>query len=134
MSDPLNGLAALHYFAGDLVRAEAAFREALRAAERWDLVHVEGYVLINLGEVILKRGDSDAATITLRVALARHEVLGNDEGVAESQRLLAEAALAASDLPAAREWAAAASASAERVGAPHLVEEAARVAGLVAAR
>lgn len=125
--DALNGRAALHYFAGDLERAEAAFREALHAAERWDLVHVEGYILTNLGEVTLKRGDGDGATKTLRVALARHEALGNDEGVAESQRLLAEAALAAGDLATAREWATAARASAERVGAAQLVAEAVRV-------
>ncbi len=131
--DALNGLGALHFFAGELARAEGTFRDALEAAERWDLVHVEGYALTNLAEVLLAQGRAAEAAPRLETALARHAALENDEGVTESARLLAEARLALGDRDGAISAVAQATQSALRVGSDYAVGEAARVAALVGA-
>jgi tetratricopeptide (TPR) repeat protein len=129
--DALNGLGALRFFGGDLAGAEAIFTEALHAAERWDLVHVEGYVQTNLAEAQLRLGKTEEAAGRLRVARARHTALGNDEGVAEAARLLAEALVDLGDLASATEAAAASTAAAERIGTEYARGNARQVTELV---
>ncbi len=87
--DALNALGACDFFSGDLAGAHDVFTHALDLAARWDLVHVEGYLVTNLAEVALARGDARTAEDLARRALALHQSLANQEGVAESERLLA---------------------------------------------
>ena len=119
--DALNGLAALHYYRGQLVEAEAVWRRALDTADRWDLLQHTSVLLTNLGEVECRLGDPGRALATLTRAQALHRHLGSDEGCADAGRLVGECHLALGDVGQARMEVLGALDAAVRVGSPYFV-------------
>jgi len=99
----LDSLAALHQGRGDLERAAATWRAALEQAERADLAWYRSVILVHLGELELSRGEAARAREALQHALALHQQLRSERGLAEAHRALAECYLALGELDLA--WA-----------------------------
>lgn len=132
VADALNALVAVLVLMGEFAAATALSETGLREAERWDLAHVKAYLLTNLAEAHLGLGQTAPAIDAATRALAAHLHVGNEEGVGESHRLLAEAHLALAALDEARQHALGAFESAQRFGAPFAIGSAARALAAIA--
>ncbi len=89
-----NALGALHFFDDRPDAALTAWQSGLRIARRYGLTQHESVLLNNVGELYVERGALAEAREALAGALALHERLGSDQGIADTCRLLATCARA----------------------------------------
>ena len=73
---------------GELERAEAAAREAVRVSERSDEISQRGDALTDLAAVLARAGRPDEAATALRGAIGLYERKGNIVSVARAQQTL----------------------------------------------
>jgi predicted ATPase/class 3 adenylate cyclase len=128
----LNNLADASYHQGDYAGARAQYEESLQIKQDLGDKHGIAYSLHGLGNVCFEQGDLIQASALYRESLRLTREQGDKWGIAQLLEALARLACARTQTEHALQWAAAAEAMREAIGASLTTQQQAQQAGWLA--